>query len=245
MTAALDKRSWRFSREDRAAMRQMRLSGFTQKQIARRFGCSRQYVQQITPAAPEHLQREDIERRFGCTKDQYDKLTEIGLRVTAAGLPRSKTPLGAWISQRNSARVRGIDWRIGAWDWWQIWSCSGKWGRRNRGRGYMMCRFGDTGPYSLDNVYIATGSHNASLCRRDRQIRTKFAEYRASTGKPLVKVADEFKVHCRTILRWESGSSRLPRKRLDEFSRITGIPPHELRPDLADIFLPRPKEAAE
>jgi pyruvate kinase len=41
------------------------------------------------------------------------------------------------------------------------------------------------------------------------------------------------------ISQWD----RVPDNRLSEVSRITGIPPHELRPDLADIF--RPKQEAE
>lgn len=43
------------------------------------------------------------------------------------------------------------------------------------------------------------------------------------------------------ILQWD----RVPDGRLAAVSRVTGIPPHELRPDLADIFAPSKKEAAE
>lgn len=36
--------------------------------------------------------------------------------------------------------------------------------------------------------------------------------------------------------RYETGKRRVPAKNLRAVSRITGIPLHELRPDLADIF---------
>lgn len=73
---------------------------------------------------------------------------------------------------------------------------------------------------------------------------TPFASYRQSSGKTLDAVAADFNVDRKTILRWETGETPLPLKRLDEFAEITGIPPHELRPDLADIFLPHPKQEA-
>lgn len=45
-----------------------------------------------------------------------------------------------------------------------------------------------------------------------------------------------------TVTRWSQ--KKIPADRLADVSRITGIPPHELRPDLADIFGPSPEHAA-
>ena len=42
--------------------------------------------------------------------------------------------------------------------------------------------------------------------------------------------------------RYEAGTRRVSPDKVIDVSRITGIPPHELRPDLADIFLPRSKQ---
>lgn len=42
--------------------------------------------------------------------------------------------------------------------------------------------------------------------------------------------------------RYEAGTRKVSDARLPDVSRVTGIPPHELRPDLADIFLPRSKQ---
>lgn len=44
-----------------------------------------------------------------------------------------------------------------------------------------------------------------------------------------------------TILRWERGEPPVPVKRLDEIERLTGIPRHDLRPD---IFAPTKEDAA-
>jgi len=106
--------------------------------------------------------------KYGCTSDQYAGLLEIGRHMMEDGVPFCRTPTGAWHSQRRSAMLRKIPWEISLWDWWMVWNASGKWEQRGRGRGYMMCRFGDRGPYSLDNVYIATGSHNAAVRHRLR-----------------------------------------------------------------------------
>lgn len=56
------------------------------------------------------------------------------------------------------------------------------------------------------------------------------------------ELATECGVTHSAISQW----SQVPVDRVADVSRVTGIPPHELRPDLADIFLPRSKqEAAE
>lgn len=63
-------------------------------------------------------------------------------------------------------------------------------------------------------------------------------------GKPLDEAAKELGVNKTTLLRWEQGKVRVPQNRLIEVGRVTGIPPHVLRPDLADIFGPAPTKEA-
>lgn len=41
--------------------------------------------------------------------------------------------------------------------------------------------------------------------------------------------------------RYETGKRRIPAESLQAISEITGIPPHELRPDMAKLFLARRK----
>lgn len=158
-------------------------SGHTLQEVGDLFGISRERVRQVIRGRfglDAHLhgrEERSIQRRgraenarnsrllakYGCTSEQYAELLGIGRRMTDTGAPFCRTPTGAWHSQRRSAMRRKIPWEISLWDWWMVWKTSGKWEQRGRGRGYMMCRNGDQGSYSLDNVYIATGSHNAAL----------------------------------------------------------------------------------
>jgi len=69
-----------------------------------------------------------------------------------------------WWDQRQSARRRGIDWDFPFEDWLQFWINSGHWherGIRTKGS-YVMSRFGDKGPYRIDNVEIKTNAENVS-----------------------------------------------------------------------------------
>lgn len=89
-------------------------------------------------------------RHWGCNFDQYVILRDM------------KKPTRAYAMQRRNANNREIGWELNLWQWWSIWKQSGKWAQRGRGQGYMMCRIGDVGPYSVDNIFIATGCENSS-----------------------------------------------------------------------------------
>lgn len=100
----------------------------------------------------------------GCSYADYMSLVNMGRDVMASGALRGRTPVGAFNSQRQNAKSRGVEWKLKIWEWWQIWQQSGKWEDRGRGKGkYVMCRFGDTGAYDTGNVYIATFEHNTSF----------------------------------------------------------------------------------
>ena len=65
------------------------------------------------------------------------------------------TPRGQFSIQKRKAKQRKIEWQLSFDDWWNIWQQSGKWEERGDSRGkYCMSRQGDTGPYSVENVYI-------------------------------------------------------------------------------------------
>lgn len=87
-------------------------------------------------------------KRWGCSWDDYIKLRRL------------KKPTRTFARQKVTAIARGIDWQLNLWQWWSIWQQSGHWTSRGRGNGYCMCRKGDQGPYSVDNVYIATNAKN-------------------------------------------------------------------------------------
>ena len=99
----------------------------------------------------------------GCTFSQYVSVRRMANRLIKAGVSRERTPIGAFNTQRCSARRRGIEWQFKFWDWWQFWLASGKWDKRGcAAESFVMCRYGDIGPYAPGNVYIATLSQNTT-----------------------------------------------------------------------------------
>lgn len=74
-----------------------------------------------------------------------------------------KDPKGRYLAQKHHAIARGVEWQISFDDWHQWWKDSGHYHERGRlSNEYCMCRKGDTGPYSLENIYCATVSENIS-----------------------------------------------------------------------------------
>jgi hypothetical protein len=98
-------------------------------------------------------------RKYGCSFEQWQAVRDIGRGM---GVGAYRTPLGAFRSQRNNAKARGIGWELTFWQWWCVWQSSGRWEQRGRGDGYVMCRNGDLGPYAVDNVFIATAAENSA-----------------------------------------------------------------------------------
>lgn len=94
--------------------------------------------------------------KWGCTREQYRLLVKNGAR-------------DKFYEQKYTAGKRGIGWELSLWQWWTIWRESGHWAKRGGGQGYVMCRKGDTGPYAVGNVFIATGRQN---CSEGNKIRT-------------------------------------------------------------------------
>lgn len=64
--------------------------------------------------------------------------------------------------------------------------------------------------------------------------------YRADHGLTLEAFGLLLSVHKSTVKRWEDGAIPIPVERLGQISDITGIPRHELRPDI----YPGPERAA-
>jgi hypothetical protein len=80
-----------------------------------------------------------------------------------------KTPKGKYSVQKRKAKRRGIEWQLTFEDWWEIWQQSGKWEERGWGKyKYAMCRHGDSGPYSRENVFIDTNAGNLATIPRTR-----------------------------------------------------------------------------
>lgn len=68
-----------------------------------------------------------------------------------------------FLTQRNRAKVRGIEFKMTFDEWWEIWKPH--WHNRGSKVGqFVMCRKMDKGPYEIGNVRIAPIACNA----RDR-----------------------------------------------------------------------------
>jgi hypothetical protein len=157
--------------ERATAMRDAYLSGRTLDAIGGEYGISRERVRQIIKkhfGCLSHLGGISVQGRarkaaivaakearcqkvWGCTRRQY-----LTVRRAFGYLPFVR-----FQGQRNNARKRLISWEITFWEWWTIWQASGKWSRRGRTSGcFVMCRDGDTGPYKVGNVRIASAFQN-------------------------------------------------------------------------------------
>lgn len=166
---------------DRAAVMASRYaSGQTLQQIADAYKISRERVRQILRkytavkskdgGAALRWARRREERatikdqkymdRLGCGWEEYKRIRQIGKEFQAKGGSRDRSPMGAFCRQKYNASKRGIGWDLTFWQWWSIWQASGRWSQRGRGQGYVICRRGDVGPYSVSNVFIATAIEN-------------------------------------------------------------------------------------
>lgn len=79
----------------------------------------------------------------------------------------------AFNMQRYGAQARGIVWELTYEEWWNWWQIDNRW--TNRGAGpeqLVMCRKGDVGPYSLDNIYCTTQVQNTRDAHRFRKERS-------------------------------------------------------------------------
>lgn len=101
---------------------------------------------------------------------------------------------------KYSAKGRGISFELTFEQWMKLWLDSGHWKERGCRHGqYVMARFGDIGPYSIDNVKIITNGENSiegnigntnalgykhTLEARAKMRGPKSEEHRAKLRKP-------------------------------------------------------------
>lgn len=83
----------------------------------------------------------------------------------------------------------------------------------------------------MARMSLARTQKERSAVKRDlgKPLTVKDVIHIAGGGSALARY---FGIDHAAISRWK----RIPARRLGEVARITGIPPHELRPDLAEIF---------
>lgn len=93
-------------------------------------------------------------------------------RTTDAYRISLKTPNTKYHAHKSSAIQRGIEWLFTFETWWKIWEPYFD----HRGSGcndLQMCRYGDKGPYSPENVRIDTKANNVREMVILRELRRK------------------------------------------------------------------------
>lgn len=164
--------------------------GYTLQEIGTQFGITRERARQLMSKhfgvsavnGGKHVLAEQTRakrtrtldarcfRVHGCSFAQWKQLKLIGDEMRAAGRGKYQTPIYAFRNQRNNSANRGIAWDLTLWQWWTIWEQSGHWAERGRGQGYVMCRTGDVGPYSVGNVFIAKAAENSSEAQLHKRL---------------------------------------------------------------------------
>lgn len=156
-------------KERNAAMAALFRSGKTLQEIGNIYGgVSREYIRQC-------LEKTDVTAAEGGSAERARQArTSFEARRDAKTMKRCGCNWAQYVElrclkvprlfnhQRQNAYHRGIAWEFSLWQWWSFWQDSGRWPERGRGQGYVMCRIGDVGPYSVANVFIAPARENSS-----------------------------------------------------------------------------------
>lgn len=161
--------------ERNARFEELYKSGLTLQQIGTKYGITRERVRQVLTKYQRVGRFDGGQHKRASEKAERTKRRRDARYVEKYGytlaeykaLPRKAR--AAFRSQANNAAHRGIGWQLTLREWWEFWESSGKWPRRGRGNGYVMCRVADTGPYAIGNIYIATGCENSSEGQRGRK----------------------------------------------------------------------------
>jgi hypothetical protein len=74
-----------------------------------------------------------------------------------------------FLTQRQNAFKRGIEWKLSFEDWISWWQQTGHYSDRGRGLGkYVMSRIGDSGAYELTNIICHKHGDNVSDAQKNK-----------------------------------------------------------------------------
>lgn len=103
--------------------------------------------------------------------NRYDKNLPHSISNTYIGSKEDTVLRSKYAQHKCMAKKRGIDFLLTYEQWLKIWQDSGHLHQRGRKKGgYVMSRYGDIGPYSVDNVYIQPCEDNVSQSNKTRKI---------------------------------------------------------------------------
>jgi predicted DNA-binding protein YlxM (UPF0122 family) len=146
-------------------------AGKTMAEIAAAVNLTRQAVQQILKKEEIEVSKGGSALRSQINKSQRDKEQKkqemqkchakwgcyphdlCSLRTMSTDV--KKTPIARYIQHRSNVLRDGIEWELSLWDWWTLWSASGRYHQRGRGKNkYYMARKNPTVGYTVENVII-------------------------------------------------------------------------------------------
>jgi len=142
--------------------------GVTLEKIGQQFKLTRERVRQLLKSCG--ITSDDGGRSKYSALKKATKTRSVEARYQLKyGLPyavvvqlRKDRVLYAYRNQSNSAKARGIDWKLNFASWFAVWQTSGKLHLRGRGKGhYVMSRMSDDGCYELGNVHIQLATENS------------------------------------------------------------------------------------
>ena len=112
------------------------------------------------------------------------KAVPLGLRCNTM----ANKDLRKYTAQRLGAKRRGIDWQLTFDSWMTWWQSTGHYHERGVCKGgYVMARFGDTGPYSLTNIKCILATDNVAEVNRKYKALTEEQKLQRSINSPLNK----------------------------------------------------------
>ena len=81
----------------------------------------------------------------------------------------AQTDWKKFLTSRNNASKRGIDWKLTFKEWLTWWQSTGHYQDRGRGNGkYVMARVGDSGAYELANIFCHKHGDNVRDAQRNK-----------------------------------------------------------------------------
>jgi transcription elongation factor GreA-like protein len=83
----------------------------------------------------------------------------------------------------NSITGRGIEFDLTFKEWNDWWLSHGVNKQTDKRSDLCMCRFNDTGPYALDNIYLGTRSRNISDSFKNNRHQNKRKDYTGNYKK--------------------------------------------------------------
>lgn len=96
-------------------------------------------------------------------------------------------PYKRYSTQKSTARLRGIEFKLTFAEWLKIWTDSGQMNNSGKYKGnYVMARTLDKGAYEVGNVKIVTGTANHKEVPLNKALKTIMAH----TGKSLEEIKE-------------------------------------------------------